>query len=90
MSILADFQKGQQMVIGREAATTANLANRLTREGLQREEKSRAANEDLAYLSNDITGIYRIDTTDDVVRYTLREDWKEQVKQYHSGPDNHT
>ncbi len=88
MSILADFQKGQQMVIGREAATTANLANRLTREGLRREEKSRAANEDLAYLSNDVTGIYRIDTTDDVVRYTLREDWKEQVKQYHSGPDN--
>ena len=54
MSILADFQKGQQMVIGREAATTANLANRLTREGLRREEKSRAANEDLAYLSNDV------------------------------------
>lgn len=88
MSILADFQKGQQMVIGREAATTANMANRLTREGLQREENSRRANEDLAYLSNDVTGIYRIDTTDDVVRYTLREDWKEQVKQYHSGPDN--
>lgn len=88
MSILADFNKGRQVVLGREAATTANMANRLTREGMQREEGSRKANEDLAYLSNDVTGIYRIDKTDDTVRYTLREDWKDQVKQYHSGPDN--
>lgn len=89
MSILAKFQDGMATANRAEAGATSGLMNRQAQAELRRQERARSSNEDLAYLSDSRTGIYKIgDDGSGNVKYTLRADWKEQVEKFHSGADN--
>lgn len=90
MSVLAAMQQGKDIINRTSTAETRGLVNKLTQQELKRNEQSRSANEDLAYLSDARTGIYTIGDNegDDNVQYTLRADWKDQVNKYHSGGDS--